>query len=145
MAEVAAASGAAGLISLGLQVCTGLVKYFSAYKDYHKDTEAVVRRIRSLSNLLEYLASILQSPAFDASHAAQMVEDEVLSCGDGIIELARLHKKCVSQRDAKALGAIARQWQQAVFPLRKGELESLARTLSNLQSNLNTAMQILSM
>lgn len=143
MAEVAAS--AAGLISLGLQVCTGLVKYFNAYKDYRKDTEAVVRRTRSLSNLLEYLASVLQSPGFDGSYAAQMVEDEVLACSEGMYELERMHKRCVGQSDTQTSGAVAKQWQRAVFPLRKGDLESLGRTLSNLQSNLKTAMQILSM
>ena len=145
MAEVAAASSAAGLISLGIQVCSGLYKYFSAYKDHDKDTTAVLRRIRSLSNLLEYLASTLRNPAFGDYGAARLVEDEILSCSEGIEELKKMQVKCTRKSDGTNSGSAAKQWHRALFPLRKSDLESLGRTLTHLQGNLNTALQILQM
>lgn len=87
MAEGATASSAAGLVSPGLQVCSGLVTYINAYKNYGKDTAATLQRIGSLVILLEYLAFVLRDPGLKDFGAASLVEDEILACSEVIVEL----------------------------------------------------------
>ena len=143
MAEFAAAGSAVGVISLGLQVCSGLVKYFHAYKDYGKDAVTIIRRIESLSNLLEYLDSVLRHSSFDDSHGARLVDDQILSCSEEINELERIQKKWTGRADTSSTSFVAKQTQRVLYPLRKADLEALGVTLGHLEGSLKLSLSIL--
>ena len=145
MAELAAASGAAGLISLGLQACSGLITYCSACKEFDKDTRALKRRIQRLAMVLEYLDSMLSTPQFEEFRSAKLVQDSVWDCAEGIQELDELCKryKFVPSSGNNLRRTTAGLVNRGLYPFRKRDLDSVSATLVNLQSNLSTAQQVL--
>ena len=55
MADFGAAAGAVGVISLGIQVCQGLVSYCNAWKSHDKDIGDASERLVGLRYILETL------------------------------------------------------------------------------------------
>ena len=141
MAEFAAASSAAGLISLGLEVCTGLINYCSAWKSYDKDHQAALTRLKGLCNVLEVLHQVLRSSDLVNRPSFQIVQDNILGCASAINNLEELAKKLWIADDTTT-SDIRKQIKRARYPMRKGELSSLDSTLNDLQSNLGLALQV---
>ena len=137
MVELAAASSVVGLISLGLQVCTGLIEYHGARKDYNKDCKDITRHLDNLTNALEVLQTVLNSSDLAQRPSFKVVEDNILACAEGIGELQVAQKRCFSNTSSKA----SRQLNRTLYPFRKSEIIELKATLMNLQANLNLAMQ----
>ncbi|KAL4910540.1 hypothetical protein BDW74DRAFT_172011 [Aspergillus multicolor] len=52
-------SGAAGVVSLGLTVCQGLVAYYGSFTAFSSETESFLTRVKGLSATLELLQSRL--------------------------------------------------------------------------------------
>ena len=61
MAELGAGANVMAVVSLGLHICGGVVKYYSACKGYDKDVAAFVDRAEGLSNIIELLQHTLSS------------------------------------------------------------------------------------
>jgi hypothetical protein len=56
-------SGAAGIISLELEITQGLLKYYAAWKDQDKDINGMYNSLSNLSELLTRLHCKIQPPA----------------------------------------------------------------------------------
>ena len=145
MAELAAASGAAGFISLGFQACSGLIQYCDAWKGFDKDKSKTKRRIERLANALGHLESVLASPGFTELHSAALVKDTIMDCADEITELESMCKKYTELPAAgnRFSRATSTQLQRGLYPFRKKDLDALNVALNYLQNNLNTALQVL--
>ena len=50
---------AIGIVSLGIQVCQGLLKYYDSWKDSRKDIAALCSSVESLSSILDQLEQTL--------------------------------------------------------------------------------------
>ena len=144
MAELAAASGAAGLVSLGLQACSGLMQYCNGWKNFDKDNAAISLRIKGLERALEVLNTLFSRPRLPELVPLKLVNESVLDCAEGITQLEALHKKCTEQtltaNPTRRL--VLKQMQRGLYPFRKSDVESLNTILNQLQNNLNTAMHI---
>ena len=147
MAELAAGGTAAGFISLGLQVCSGLIIYCSAFKDIDKDHKRIIRRTQGLSDILEHLSSLLSSSTLDELPSSTRVKDRILECAEGIQELDTMLKGYTDQGfGSQHLSRVTKNYvQRVLYPFRKSDLTSLNATLSDLQDNLNSALQLLQM
>ena len=145
MAEFAAASSAAGLVSLGLQVFSGLTKYYSAFKNHDEDTSALVRRCEGLATSLELLSSILLSPGSMRTTATAHVEASILDRAEALHKLEKLVQK-FSSSSSVAPGPLAlatsKHLRRAIYPFQKPEIASLNATLNDLDRNLNVALQL---
>ena len=138
MAEFAAAPGAAGLVSLGLQVCSGLLTYCKTIKSRDKDLEAISVRLRGLFNVLEVLESVLTSSDLAQRPSFGVVEESILVCGDSIRDLEKVRDACRKV----GTSSISTQFGRATYPFRRTEITSLNSTLNDLQSNLGLALQV---
>ena len=135
MAEVAAASSAVGLVSFGLQMCGGIVKYCHAVKSQDADIATLSNRAEELTNILESVISILRPGFPGQTPTALQVENCVLSCGATIRKLeAKLMKYGPEPR------TVVRQFRHVLYPLRKSDIDGVNDTLRDLQSNLTTAL-----
>ena len=141
MAEFAAASSAAGLVSLGLQVCSGLIKYCSAWKSYDKDHLTLLAPVKGLTSVLEVLHQVLRSSDLANRPSFQIVHDNIIISASAINELELWARKLWLD-SSTATSAISKQIKRARYPLRKNEMSSLNSTLGDLQSNLGLAMQV---
>jgi hypothetical protein len=57
------ASGAAGIVALGLEITQGLLRYYSAWRDQDKDIKSMYGSLTVLSKLLLQLERRIQTPA----------------------------------------------------------------------------------
>ncbi|KAF7190864.1 hypothetical protein HII31_08023 [Pseudocercospora fuligena] len=135
MAEYAATI--AGLISLGLTVCEGLTKYYSAAKSHVKDIKDIISQLRVLTNILQVLQSTVETSDFTLSPAFQLVLSNIENCRDGIKELEQ--HKALLQPLPTTVGVVKGSFQKAIYPFRKHQLESLKTTLDRLNSQLSLA------
>ena len=145
MAEFAAASSAAGVISLGLQVCTGLAKYCTDWKSYDRDLAALERRTNGLYSILEVLASLLERMEAKARPAHIASQGIILDCTDSIAQLDKMTLKCASQAHSFSGVRIPRPryLRRALYPFRKTDILSLNSSLNDLQCNLMLALHVL--
>lgn len=95
------ASGAAGIISLGLQVCKSLVDYYNAWKDFGDDISSMHDGILHLSKSLQTLSDAIQVVNVTEQSAVVDIQTSIQGCEAGILKLKRLLEKisCKEPRD----------------------------------------------
>ena len=149
MAEFSAAAGAVGVISLGIQVCQGLVSYCNAWKSHDKDIGDAAEKLTSLRLTLEALQDIL--PKVESSNPSalpvlQTVRRQISSSSDGLDKLHAALTKFQSLGTPTGFRESLRNFkQQSLFPFRKDILKTLQDTVKDLQAILGSAVQVLGM
>lgn len=134
MAEFAAASAAAGIISLGLDVCKGLFKYCDSLKTQSRDVRAGSLQADRMEALLEILAQVIPQQD-DSDSALRQVRICLNDCGSGL-------------RDLKAMllrhtpGGPSNPLRRAAYPFSKADISALKDVVSGLQSKLQFALDI---
>ena len=91
-------ASAAGLVSLGLTVCSGLVEYYSAWKDQHSDISTMCESCESLYRTFELLEEKVRHPLLDRK-SVDRVTESIISCAAGV---QGLRSKLDKIRGAKA-------------------------------------------
>jgi ankyrin repeat domain-containing protein 50 len=139
------AAGVAGLITVGVQVSQGLVKFYSAYKFQHENVAKIFRKLEKLLNTLEPLDEVLRNRKFKADEAQQLanVEDSIESCKEAISDLkCELDK--LGESPEKGLQAAARRTgRKLAYPFRESTLQKLNEDVSDVIDNLLVALGIL--
>lgn len=143
MAELGVAGSAVGVVSLGIQVCQGLVSYLHDYKDYDGDIAAAYGKVEDLAATLELVLGVLNEHSLDdvhVSHGKQLVR----GCHGGIQELEKRLKKMKKNGDPKGF----RQRFEArllhlTYPFRKSNLDTLDGTVDELAQRLALTLEIL--
>ena len=95
MADPASVVGTAvGVISLGIQVCQGLVTYYERWKSFDNDIVRLHDNVDELKTTLENLEHIL--PKFRDSNVNIVtdVEKKIVSSFNGIRKLKEVLEKC---------------------------------------------------
>jgi len=144
MAEFAAASSAAGLISLGLEVTKGLVKYCQAWKSLPKDMQVLQTHLQALSQTLEALSGVVSSASVDRkSTAYSCMDDAIVRCGAGLRDLEVVWKKYNATETASSdMSKLRAGLNRALYPFQKEDVAVLNTTLNRLQANLKTASDV---
>ncbi|KAF1993541.1 hypothetical protein P154DRAFT_625367 [Amniculicola lignicola CBS 123094] len=132
---------AVGVVSLGLQVCEGLLKYYRAWEGYQGDIEETNKVIVNLEKTFTVLAGTLQKQSQTTLTAN--VEDCLTACRDGVTrlekKLKRVHKETPSgfKQKAQAIGL------RSIYPFRKSTLEKLKEIVQELMQHLDLASQLI--
>lgn len=91
------ATGALGVVSLGLTVCEGLISYYSAFKGQNQYLDDLTRRTEGLKGCLSVLLQGLPSWRASVPNAARQIESSVNDCKPAISfledKLATFQKK----------------------------------------------------
>lgn len=90
-------ASAAGLVSLGLTVCSGLLDYYSAWKDQPSDVSEMRESLIALNKTFELLDERVHHPLFDPK-SVDRVTKSIKSCDAGV---QRLRTKLEKIRNAK--------------------------------------------
>lgn len=82
----------AGLVSLGLTVCSGLLDYYSAWKDQHSDISAMCESLENLDRTFGLLDEKIHQPLLDR-RSVDRVTESIVFCAAGVQGLkAKLDK-----------------------------------------------------
>lgn len=137
-------SGAAGVVSLGLTTCQGLVAYYGPFKSFSTETESFVTSAKGLSATLELLKSRinrLQSPVNPyVVDELQLVSDRINDCETALQHLSQTLKKCQGYDTAGMITRKGKAFARAQYPFKRGTLVSLNQMVTGLRSNLDIAL-----
>jgi ankyrin repeat domain-containing protein 50 len=81
------AANVAGVISLGLTVCQGLLNSYSAWKDAPDDVERMRESIKALNDAFKILNSFTMNEKF-GSGIRDIVQQSITSCEGGLKQAA---------------------------------------------------------
>ena len=144
MAEVAGT--AVGIISLGLQVCQGLVSYYEAYQGQDEKVADILRDVSALNSSLKAIQRCLSKLKSGQLDTIAQAGDSVVECAAVIKRLeallAECHRTTIPADFKERMKILARK---AAFPFRQSTIKDLKDTVKGLQTNIVVALQILEM
>ncbi|EAU36670.1 predicted protein [Aspergillus terreus NIH2624] len=142
-------AGVVGVLSLGITVCQGLSVYYGPFTQFDRETKALVQKAEGLTSTLQQLETLLnplQNPLNSPPDEVNLVTQRIKDCQDELEGLSHALTKC---RGCDATTVIEKSgWyyaRKALYPFKRGTLISLTETVSNLQSNLDTALLVLNL
>ena len=136
-------SGAAGLISLGITVCQGLLDYYHSWKDAEDRVAQTYSSIEALTETLRLL-EVSVKPGVFTSVSVQRVEESIRSAGVGLQSLQKkLNKIRLTslQPGWKAKGMA--HFRRTLFPFKESTLAKLKELGTELLQNLALALEVL--
>lgn len=146
MAEALGVAGSVfGIVSLGIQITEGLLKYYGSWKDQDNDVADMCTSLDNLSESLLVLRKIIQSQAgFDKS-----VKDSVekhINAMDGTMR--KLNDELDKVRNAVSpkvgvISAMRRHVRRGLYPFREETLKKIQRVVAEARQNLDLALQVL--
>lgn len=143
MEALGVASSAAGLISLGITACQGLLVYYRSWKDADETVKNMYESIDSLTRTLMVLERSILNHTLNKD-AIQRVHDSALSCEQGI---SALNKKLAKiQLPINQASWKERSWARlrgTLYPFKESTLIKLKEHCNELRDNLNLVVSVL--
>lgn len=136
---------ALGVVSLGLEVCKGLLAYYDAWEGYRDTVQETYRNIANLNKTLALLDDKLKAiqTASPTSQLPVRAAECLTSCKDGVQRLDKKLKK-ISQENPKTFKEKAKAGGlRLLYPFRASTLEKLQEIVGELMQDLSFAIQIL--
>ncbi|ERF68520.1 hypothetical protein EPUS_05659 [Endocarpon pusillum Z07020] len=130
-------AGAAGIVSLGLTVCSGLLEYYGSWQDSASDVVTMCESLEALTKTFQLLDEKVRHPLLDRA-SVDRVTESIISCAAGV---QKLKSKLDKIRDVKP--GMSAHLQRAQYPFRQKTLMALHQTISDLRSNLGLAASTL--
>ena len=140
------ASSAAGLVSLGLTVCHGLLKFYESWKGAEEDVKRMYSSVEQLTKTFIYLRRSIQQSQFSRDVVAR-VEESINMCENGLLALRKKLLKIngASQGMAGWSYKLRSQFHRALYPFKESTIVKLKEICSDLQSSLGLALETLQM
>ncbi|GAB1315662.1 NACHT domain-containing protein [Madurella fahalii] len=134
-----------GVISLGIQVADGLVKYYTSYKDRESDTAHTVKRLTHLLDVLGILRRQLAERKFlpDEESLLKVIKHSVGDCEDLIRELQQETEKFTEASSGGFAAAARTTGRRLAYPFRQSTLQKLDEDIDEICANLALALQVL--
>lgn len=143
MEALGLSSGAAGLISLGLTVCQGLLDYYHSWKDAEDQISQTYASIEALTKTFRLLETAIERKGFSRDNV-QRVEESIRSAERGLQSLRKKLDKIrlvPSQSGWKAKGMA--QFRRSLFPFKESTLAKLKELGIELRRDLTLALEVL--
>jgi DNA anti-recombination protein RmuC len=146
MADPLSVAGlAAGVVSLGIQVCGGITKYLDALDCREQDILSAKQQNECLRKALQVVEASLARLQRDHSAAAAAVQDcldsskqELSALNDFVTQLAGSGQPSTGRR-----GRIKAEGRKLLYPFHRSKLEQLESRLRNANATLQVALQAL--
>jgi DNA repair ATPase RecN len=144
MAE--AAGTAIGAVSLGIQVCNGLIGYIDSARGAEERLTQISNQMDHLASILELLESVV-SKLGDRQSVTQAREESV-ACSQALQKIREkldsLH--CRSRGPGCSIKERLKKFKKlAVFPFKEDGLLVCKNIVESVQGNLNTVLLVLNM
>jgi hypothetical protein len=146
MADPLSVAGlAAGLVSLGIQVCSGITKYIDALECRDRDLASVRQQKGSLLKLLHVIETSLVQLERDHHAATSAVSDCLDSCKKDLKALDEWVAALTDggQPTTGKRSKIRDQRRKLLYPFSRPKLAELDERLRNGNATLQVALQVL--
>ncbi|KAJ5370920.1 uncharacterized protein N7496_007012 [Penicillium cataractarum] len=136
------ASGAIGVISLGLQVTQQLITYCQAYRSYDEDAQRMESKAESLRRPLRALREIIEDAQVFNPELAADLSEKTLGLQRMVDRLKMAIDRYLPAIPEKFPGRIKGQLKKVVYPFRKDGLREMFEDLDGIQNALHTTLSI---
>ena len=138
------AAGAAGLISLGIQVTQSLVDFYNAYRNRDSDLIHTTARLESLLSIFQSLEQTLSDRKFQADERGLInnIEASIQNCDELIQELQDECQK-FTQTSSGIKTAVRVAGRRVTYPFRQSTLQKLDEDINEIRTNLSSALDVL--
>lgn len=139
------AASAAGLVSLGLQVCGGITRYLDALDCREQDISSSRQRNESLQKLLPVIEFSLNQLRSDHHAVTAAAQDCLDACKTDFKDLENLLVDLTSSGRANSgkTSKIASHGKKLLYPFKRSKLQELNGKLSRTTQSLQLALQAL--
>ncbi|EWG51002.1 hypothetical protein FVEG_16724 [Fusarium verticillioides 7600] len=140
------AGSAVGIISLGIQVCQGLISYIQSLKGQDQDIQDSLNEVQTIISILYSLKGIL--PKIDKSSAETPALRRCLAESEAKLrefQQFSLKLRGAESTDHDVLRKMDSARRALLYPLREGKLKSLCQSLKGLLQNLSLGLDLTSL
>ena len=145
MAEAFGVAGSAvGVISLGIQVCQGLLAYYDSWKGCHQDVENTSKSIASLTETLELVSRVVKNKKGQGEPIEQQIYSIVVRCLTGIEALSKQFERFEKYPDSADIRSkIKSHMRRLYYPFKESTLAKLRDSVQDVRDDLVPALAIL--
>ena len=134
------------VVSLGIQVCQGLLSYYDDCKSFDSTVDSLCQKIANLQATFEICEELLNASGTIISKAQVNVIKNMDACNNDVRSLNKALSLCRKHpKPQQYWERIHGYGQQILFPFRKPHIQSLHSTVQTLQENVHLALQTLQM
>ena len=138
-----AASGAAGLLSLGIAVCQSLLDYYDSWKHAEENVAKTYASIEGLARTLKLLAIAVDHKEFN-SEIVNQIQHSIESAKESLLNLERkLSKVRVTALQNAWKDKAKAQLRRTLYPFKESTLAKLRELSSETRDNLSLALSLL--
>ena len=145
MAEAFGVAGSAvGVISLGIQVCQGLLTYYDSWKGCHQDIENTSRSVASLTETLELVSRVVETKTREGDPIERQISTIVVRCLTGIEALSEELKRFEKYpQSADIRSKIKSHMRRLYYPFKESTLAKLRDSVQDVRDELVPALSVL--
>ncbi|RTE84846.1 hypothetical protein BHE90_000586 [Fusarium euwallaceae] len=137
------AGSAVGIISLGIQVCQGLVQYADAVRGQQRDVDGGMDEVRSLLAVFKSLEQTITRIEIDNSENAKSLLEHLRQAEAKLQSLQEVLTEVGIPVNASSniKGKMKETYRAAIYPMKKSKLEGARQSVQSILSILTTALQ----
>ena len=145
MAEAFGVAGSAvGVISLGMQVCQGLLAYYDSWRGCHQDIENTSKSIASLTDTLELVSRVVKDKKGQGDPIEQQISSIVVRCLTAIEALSEELKRFEKYPESADIGSkIKSHMRRLYYPFKESTLSKLRDSVQDVRDDLVPALSVL--
>ena len=129
------------MVSLGIQVCQGLLKYYSDWKDYDDDVCEVYTGIEDLNKTFQLLSSKLLDLA--ETPFVERAKEFLGKCQNGVTKLDGRLRKLHTRTPNGFRQKVQAEGLRLTYPFRKSTLDKLKAIIQSLSYHLGLTVQLI--
>ena len=138
------AGSAVGVISLGIQVCQGLLVYYDSWKGCHQDIENTSRSLASLTETLKLVSRAIRNKQGQGDPVEEQINSIVLRCLTGIKALSEELKSFERYPDSADIRSkIKSHMRRLYYPFKESTLSKLRDSVQDVRDELVPALSVL--
>ncbi|KAI0885923.1 uncharacterized protein GGS22DRAFT_188212 [Annulohypoxylon maeteangense] len=136
-------SGAAGLLSLGITMCQGILTYYNAFRDSRDDIDKMCASVEDIGRILLAVHSTLSQGRFNKQIIA-MVDENIRCCKEGLDVFAKkLDKIRARNPDGTVKTQLENAKRKVFYPFKESTLVKLREVCDDLKDNLGLVLDVL--
>lgn len=137
------ASGVAGLISLRISACQGILAYYNVFRDSREDIDQMCASMENVAKTLLPIDLTIHQGHFDQNIIAA-VESSIILCTQGIHTLKKkLNKIRSTETDSTLKTRLRNTKRRLLYPFKESTLAKLKEICHDLKTNLGLAIDAL--
>jgi ankyrin repeat domain-containing protein 50 len=145
MAEFGVAASMVGIISFGIQIAQGLLRYYGSWRDQDGNVADMCASLDSLSRTLAVLSETFQRHDLPNLSIQKRVVESVDCVNIAMKKLEDELKKVQNISKTGVRTVMRRHVRRALYPFKEETLQKIRSAISEARSDLNLTLQVLHM